>query len=931
MKKKYLLYLYYFISGFITLIFQILWQRKLLLIFGGTIYSIAILLSVWMLGLSIGNIIFNRVSHKIKRPIFLFIITQIIILIYALLLYPLFSLINIIDSLLFNYNNISLIVKGILTFLTLIIPTSLVGITLPLLSMVTPRKDISLLYSINTLGSVLGAFLTGFLFLSILGYNFTLLLTIFIGLLIYLSAFFILKNFDNVYSQLEENENFKIDITENSKKIFLIIFPILFFLSGFSSLSYEIVYNRILIYFTGNNTYCFTIITSIFIGGIFLGSFIYFKLRKNITSPIFIFAILELIIGLWNVILPEYSNIINEIIVNIKNNITLNFNLLIIIRILSSLLLIFVPASIFGFIFPLAIDIFININTSKKEKNISLLYFFNTVGSVLGPLLTGFLLISIFQIDFTLRIIALINIGIFIIISIIYILSNKFNFKYIFLTILFLLTLIITFNFDKKINVSRIAAKTLKSDEILYYKEGVFGTVTVSKRYNGILHLKINGVGEVPTDYNSIKVFRLLAYLPFTIKNDIKSLLTIAFGAGISYGSVCNIDSLEKKRNIEICKDVLEASKFFSEWNHNVLEKYKDTIKINDGRYFVEKTKEKFDLIISDSTHPIASDSWVLYTKEFYAHCKNRLTTDGIMVQWLPLHLVPLEDYKTILATFSAVFKECSLFITNEYSIIVGSSNPIIISPQAFNNLIQNEVIKKDLMSVNLSEFKDFYYSEIFNTAKIKEFCKGARIATDDFSPLQFAEARTINKDTRIEIFEKFIDFINNNEKDQIKKDILITILTSNIYYFKKQDIERLFFLDRKYKEFLEKNILIKEIEYQYNITKDAVSYYFCIPDNIQKFLLNPTEDNVKKIEKLCNIIKGDNNLEILRGILYYKTKRWDEALSVFINNHKRKKSPDSYKNIILMLKRMNRDKEAELYLNEAKKLYGEKWGDDIK
>ena len=73
MKKKYLLYLYYFISGFITLIFQILWQRKLLLIFGGTIYSIAILLSVWMLGLSIGNIIFNRVSHKIKRPIFLFI------------------------------------------------------------------------------------------------------------------------------------------------------------------------------------------------------------------------------------------------------------------------------------------------------------------------------------------------------------------------------------------------------------------------------------------------------------------------------------------------------------------------------------------------------------------------------------------------------------------------------------------------------------------------------------------------------------------------------------------------------------------------------------------------------------------------------------------------------------------------------------------
>lgn len=934
MKKNYLIYLYYFLSGFITLVLQILWQRKLLFIFGGTIYSISILLSVWMLGLAIGSIIFNKISSKIKKPIFTFFVTQIVILVYALLLYPIFYLINGIDSIIFLFqnNNLSLFLKTIIIFLALIIPTSLIGMSLPLLSMVVQKEKISTLYAFNTLGSVIGSFLTGFLFLAIAGYNITMLLTIIIGLVIYITAIFILKDSSYIEKNNESENIYKIDISEKSYKLFFILLPILFFLSGFTSLSYEILYNRILLYFTGNNTYCFTIIVSIFIGGIFAGSFVYSLVRKHIKSPVFIFAVFELIIGLWNVILPQHSNLINDFIVNIKSIITLNFLFLIFIRIFSSLLLIFVPAFLFGFIFPLVIDIFISINNSyKKEKNVSILYFFNTIGSVLGPLVTGFILIDLFQISLTLRIIALINILIFIIISLIYILYNTFNIKYLFLTLLFLFTLIIAFNFDKDIKISKIAAKTLKSDDVIYYKEGVFGTVSVSKRYNGILHLKINGVGEVPTDYNSIKVFRMLAYLPFVIKENPKSILTIAFGAGITYGSICNIASLEKKVNIEICKDVLDAGYLFSEWNHNVLDKYKDTIKISDGRYFVEKTKDKYDLIVSDSTHPIASDSWVLYTKEFYSHCKEKLNKDGLMVQWVPLHLLSLKDYKIILSTFSSVFKEVSLFVTNEYSIITGSDTKIKLNKDSFENLLLNEKVRKDLISVNLSDFKEFYYSNIFNTQEIKNFCKSSEIAKDDYSPLQFAESRTINKDTRIEIFEEFVKWVENNEKDIVKKDILITILKSNIYYFKKDNIQRLLFLDKKYKEHQEKNILIKEIEYQYNISKEGVSYYFSIPENIQKYLLNPTKENIELIETLCKILKEDNNLELLKGILYYKTNKWDEALQVFLDNHKRKRTPDTYKNIIIMLRRMKKNEEANRYLREAKSIYGEKWGDDIK
>ena len=116
-------------------------------------------------------------------------------------------------------------------------------------------------------------------------------------------------------------------------------------------------------------------------------------------------------------------------------------------------------------------------------------------------------------------------------------------------------------------------------------------------------------------------------------------------------------------------------------------------------------------------------------------------------------------------------------------------------------------------------------------------------------------------------------------------------------------------------------------MNYQFNNAKEAVSYNFCFPEVIQNYLQNPTKENINEIEELSKIIPDDNNIQLLRGILYYKDNRWNEALEVFLQSHQREKSPDTFSNVIIMLRRMGRHNEADVYLNQARTIYGEKWG----
>jgi len=275
----------------------------------------------------------------------------------------------------------------------------------------------------------------------------------------------------------------------------------------------------------------------------------------------------------------------------------------------------------------------------------------------------------------------------------------------------------------------------------LFYREGSSATVVVLQYYNGMKELRVNGISEVGTDNNSLRTFHMLGHLPLLLHENPQKALVIAFGAGIASGAVAE-HPLQEIDAVEISPEVIEASECLRHENQAILDDPRLNLIIEDGRNYLLRTTSRYDVITSDSTHPMASDSWLLYTREFYELCLEKLNPGGIMAQWLPLHGLARVDYKTILKTFQTVFPDTTLWFANQYTLIIGSKEELTIDYSRLAQRLQVENIEEDLQQFGLSDPIAFLGSFIMGKEAITEFTLGVPINTDNHPFVQFGERR---------------------------------------------------------------------------------------------------------------------------------------------------------------------------------------------
>jgi spermidine synthase len=177
--QKNLFILLFFLSGFCNLMYEIVWARMLNLVFGVTVFAVSAVLASFMLGLAIGAIGFGRIVEKVENRIVLFSLLHGGIFISAvviLLVFPWYQDLYLFINKIFHPD--FYIMKILLFFLSLvflIVPTTLMGATFPAAVKIFARqeehlgKDIGILYSVNTLGSVTGCIITIFFILGAAG------------------------------------------------------------------------------------------------------------------------------------------------------------------------------------------------------------------------------------------------------------------------------------------------------------------------------------------------------------------------------------------------------------------------------------------------------------------------------------------------------------------------------------------------------------------------------------------------------------------------------------------------------------------------------------------------------------------------------------------------------------------------------------------
>ncbi len=181
-----LIYLLFFLSGVAGLIYEIVWSRLLVLIFGSTTQSMVAVVSAYMMGLGGGSLIIGRIADKLtgKQLVKLYVLLEAGVGITGIATLGLVPVIKSTYSLVSNGDGVTwslLMVKFLLAEMILVLPALLMGGTLPVLTRwvreqnIALEKGLSQLYAVNTLGAVVGVLMAALVMIEILGLTNTIL------------------------------------------------------------------------------------------------------------------------------------------------------------------------------------------------------------------------------------------------------------------------------------------------------------------------------------------------------------------------------------------------------------------------------------------------------------------------------------------------------------------------------------------------------------------------------------------------------------------------------------------------------------------------------------------------------------------------------------------------------------------------------------
>jgi spermidine synthase len=271
---------------------------------------------------------------------------------------------------------------------------------------------------------------------------------------------------------------------------------------------------------------------------------------------------------------------------------------------------------------------------------------------------------------------------------------------------------------------------------LLDYKEGNFSTLSVMEdEDSGARTLFVDGfsTATVTQAFGGSAYMEAMGFVPMALHPDPRRALVICFGTGNTLGTVSLFPGVEVD-GVEIDRNVLSLAHWFSRWNHQALTRPNIHINIQDGRTFTRWTKNKYDVITLEPMSPVQAGVVHLYSQEFYQEASDRLEEDGIMMQWLPLHLVGPAEAQAIIKTFQEVYPHTSIwnsFLTR-IVLLVGSKYPVRLDKNRFENLMQTPDIQSSAERMGIRSFSDLADFFITDGKNLEPFLEQAPIITDD-------------------------------------------------------------------------------------------------------------------------------------------------------------------------------------------------------
>jgi len=803
--RQLLLYIVLLLSGVTALLYQVIWIRKFGLVFGVHVFSMSTVLTAFMAGLALGSLLFGKLVDRKKNPLMVFLLLEIGICLFAIFFPWLFDGLTKLYTVLLPHGELTQyntqLIRFVLAFFFLLIPTTLMGGTLPVIIKYFVKEikeagsKISNLYSLNNFGAVIGAFIAGFLLIKTFGLTVTLFIGAGLNIINAIIVYVIARQTDTtkIIGQNEEGEALVADElvhedTETDKKYprYLVRLALwVFAIEGFTTLAYEVIWSRILVgYSFDKTTYFYTVILMSFIFGLSLGSFFIRKKIDKIKDLATWLGTIEVVIGLVSVALLIFFAWLAPILIKDRNVFktwmeTVGRDYFIFFILIS------IPTTLMGFTYPIVSKIYAD-NIKKLGNRMGTIGFLDTVGSILGSFVAGFVFIPFLGVVKSFLFVALINILIGLAMWIFHPGKSR-QFKIVSVTtvagIALLLYLAIPgfqyFTWWDKIGNNPWWGHHY--EKVVFYDEGEAATVIV-RQYPGenMRSLVINGHHTAYTTIKDLSVNRQLGYMPYILHENPKKAMVVGFGLGATTNALVQ-PNMDKVDVAEICPGVIKAAPAFARWNKDVVEQPKVDIHDEDGRSWLFMAGDNsYDIITSNAIHPRLSNN--IYTRDFYEICRNKLKEDGIICQWMPQNWISEEEYMACLKAFVDVFPHSTLWYVNEYSThIIGSKTPVNITHEKVKKAYKNPKLREELSSVGIIDPEFFLAQYFLSEDELNEYVEGWPVNTDDHPMVEFSKVINIapvkqvmidlkNHDTNYE--NVITDVKEGEQKEKIREKI---------------------------------------------------------------------------------------------------------------------------------------------------------------
>src|SRR5437867_2140031 len=287
---------------------------------------------------------------------------------------------------------------------------------------------------------------------------------------------------------------------------------------------------------------------------------------------------------------------------------------------------------------------------------------------------------------------------------------------------------------------------TLRSQRVLFYRDGRSGTVSVGQS-GAHRYLRINGKTEGSTSLD-MPTQHLVGHLPVLLHPAPRDVLVIGLGTGVTAGAVAR-HGIRRLDVVEIEPAVVEAAgRFFGEANGHVLLDPRTRTLVADGRNFLFTTSDRYDVIISEPSNPWISGLASLFSEEFFRLTRAHLSPGGVMVQWIQLYNLRPDDLRMILKTFQGVFPATTVWNISEDLLLVGRTEPGALDLGRVKARFAEGRFGEDLGYPGNGAWPSVLGFFALGETDTARFVEDAERNTDDRLTLEFSAPRALYLDT---------------------------------------------------------------------------------------------------------------------------------------------------------------------------------------